>query len=71
MICIIAGSYQEAWIWARGQLLDKNEWFYPNSIVDLYARENFHVIVASGAHAHADFEMIFKTAKDKGSRNRK
>jgi len=71
MICIIAGSYQEAWIWARGQQLAKDEWFFPSKLQDLYNRENFHVLVADGAYRHADFEMIFRIARERGRMNRK
>jgi len=71
VICIIAGSHQEAWVWARGKELDKDEWFYPSSIEDLYKRENFHVIVTGTAYAHADFELMYRIARERGKRNRK
>lgn len=45
MICIIAESYRAAERWANGQMLRRDEWFYPASEEDLYSRSNFHVVV--------------------------
>ncbi len=69
MICIIASNYQEAWTWARGQMLDKSEWFFPNTIQDLYGQQSFHVIVVG--HHHNEFELYFKIAKERGRIGRK
>ncbi len=73
MICIIAGNYDEAWIWARGQLLARNEWFYPESIKDLMERENFHVLVVGSAGQNvpiAYFERAYAVAQTRGRINR-
>ena len=69
MIAIIAGNYKEAQTFARGQLLDDNEWFFLSDIDDLIGKYNFHVIVTSSV---ADtippyrFEKLFSLAKKKG-----
>ncbi len=70
MICILAENYQEAWVWARGQMLAKDEWFFPSKLQDLYGRNNFHVIVAS-VTTHADFELMYRIARERGRINRK
>jgi hypothetical protein len=70
MICIIAGNSQMAWVWARAHMLDKEEWFFPKSMQDLYSKTNFHVLVADGSHERADFEMLFRIARERGKINR-
>jgi len=74
MICLIAGSYQEAKNWAYGQQLDSSEWFYPHEPQDLYGKENFHVLVIGTAGYNIPpsyFERIFSLAKQRGRINRK
>jgi len=74
MICIIAGNYHEALTWARGQLLDKDEWFYPLDVDELRRRENFHVVVVgtAGMNVPANyFEKVLSIAQERGRRNRK
>lgn len=74
MICIIAGNYEEAWRWARGQMLDKSEWFYPKDYSDLDRRENFHVIVVGSAGQNTSpilFENLLQHAHTRGRQNRK
>lgn len=73
MICIIAGNYDEAKIWARGQLLARNEWFYPIDIHDLQQRENFHVLVVGTAGQNVPphyFEKVLAIAQTRGRINR-
>lgn len=69
MICILAGNRLEAEKWATGQLLDDNEWFYPNTEMDLLSRKDFHVLVVgtAGQNVHPKyFERILALAKSQG-----
>ena len=69
MICILAGNLQEARNWAYGQLLDKDEWFYPHDFKDLMERNGFHVIVIGSAGQNvpaAYFERLLHMAKSRG-----
>jgi hypothetical protein len=68
MIAIISGTYKEAKSWAKGQLLEDDEWFYVNDIDDLINRTNFHVLVVGTAdeiNPH-HFEKLFSLARKKG-----
>lgn len=73
VICIIAGNEREAWTWARGQLLSKEEWFYPHDVADLMSRENFHVLVVGSVHQMPStyFERLLNLAKARGKLNRR
>jgi hypothetical protein len=69
MICIIAGNYQEARNWAYGQMLDKDEWFYPEDLEALLKRRNFHVLVVGTAGFNLPqyyFEKLLQLAKQRG-----
>ena len=69
MICIIAGNKIEADRWAFGQLLEKDEYFYPESEIDLFLRKDFHVLVigTAGQNVHPQFfEGILSLAKQRG-----
>jgi fructose-1-phosphate kinase PfkB-like protein len=69
MICILAGNYEEARIWARSQLLANNEWFYPQDESDLIVRTNFHVVVVGTAGQNVPsnyFEKIYRIAQQRG-----
>lgn len=69
IICIIAGNQKEAYQWARGQLLDNNEWFFPHDFHDLQKRTNYHVIVVGSAGQNvpsAYFERFLQMAKERG-----
>lgn len=73
MICLIAGNYREAEMWARGQLLSRDEWFYPYTADDLKSRVNFHVLVVGTAGLNVPpsyFERILSLAKSRGRINR-
>jgi len=73
MICIIAGNYEEAWTWARGQMLSKSEWFYPADLEELQSRCNFHVVVVGSAGQNISpgyFEKVFHLAQTRGRINR-
>lgn len=48
MVCLIASSYRDAVRWAKGQMLNDNEWFYPVTKEDIKARKNFITIVVNG-----------------------
>jgi len=72
-ICVIAGNYQEAITWARGQTLDDDSWFYPFDIEDLKRRSNFHTVVIGSAGQNVPpsyFEKIFNLAQQRGRINR-
>lgn len=45
MICLIAGTQRDAEKWARSQNLRADEWFYPNSVFDIYKKKHFHTIL--------------------------
>jgi hypothetical protein len=69
MICIIAGNEKEAYQWARGQGLSKDEWFYPYDEAALKTRTDFHVIVVGTAGENVPsgfFEKIYSLAKSQG-----
>ncbi len=69
MICIIAGNYEEARIFARAQLLANNEWFYPTGMNDLMQRRNFHVLVIGTAGQNVPpyyFEKVLAVAQTRG-----
>lgn len=68
MLCLIAGSYRKAMLWADSQHLSSDEWFYLSDVDDLIQKANFHVIVldsASDLHP-SHFERIFMLAKQRG-----
>lgn len=69
MICLLAGNYQEAERYAKGNLLSSDEWFYPIDESDLNHRSNFHVIVVGTAGLNVPssyFERILSLAKQRG-----
>lgn len=69
MICLIAGSYQEAVTFARGQFLANNEWFYPHDEDDLRQRTNFHVLVIGTAGENTPpsyFNRVLALAQTRG-----
>lgn len=73
MICILAGNYQEALRYAKGQLLDPDEWFYPTTPDELTTKTNFHVIVVGTAGQNVPssyFERVLSLAKKQGRINR-
>lgn len=46
MICLIASNIQFAKKWARGQNLRDNEWFYAQTIFDIYRfKGEFHTLI--------------------------
>jgi hypothetical protein len=69
MICIISGNYKEAAMWARGQELHNDEWFYPLDEDDLKRRKDFHVVVIGTAGDNVPagyFERVYQLAKSRG-----
>lgn len=68
-ICIIAGNEHEAYMWARNQGLEKDQWFYPKDENDLAFKSNFHVLVVGNAGMNTPssyFERIYQTALRRG-----
>lgn len=68
-LCILAGNYQEALTWAKGQMIDKDSWFYPIDEDDLKQKSNFHVIVIGSAGMNVPpsyFERILSLAHTRG-----
>lgn len=58
-------------MWARGQGLSRDEWFFPVDEHQLMARANFHVIVVGTAGENVTsgyFERIYSLAKQRGRR---
>lgn len=53
MICLIAGTRKDAEKWARAQNFRIDEWFYPDSVFDIYKRKNFHTILV-----HENIDLI-------------
>lgn len=73
VLCLLAGNYSEAIQWAKGQCLDKSEWFYPSDETDLIAKTNFHVLVIGTAGQNVPssyFERIYNLAVQRGKINR-
>lgn len=69
MICIIAGNYQEAVTYARANLLDRDEWFFPVNEEELKKRKNYHVLVVGTAGMNVPssyFNRLLETAKNYG-----
>lgn len=73
MICIIASNFQSALIFAKSQLLEPDEWFYPDDIRNLQKETNFHVLISPSAHTLQPqfFEKLFRIAKERGRIGRK
>ena len=74
MIVIIAGNYNEARTWARGQLLDDDEWVFPMDEYELMKLSNFHTIIVGSAGHNVPpsyFERILSLAKQRGRIGRK
>lgn len=68
-LCIIAGNHHEAKTWARGQMLDDSDWFYPTDESDLNNKSNFYVIVIGTAGVNVPnsyFNRILETAQRRG-----
>lgn len=66
-ICIFAPSEDEANKWARGQNLDKSQYFYPHSIGEIMLKSNFHVIVIGvGNISSSQFESAYNLALERG-----
>lgn len=69
MIMLIAGNYLEAERWAKGQLLDDNEWIFPQDIDVIKSMSNFHVLVVGSAGMNTPasyFERLLSLAKERG-----
>lgn len=74
MICILAGNYLEAERWASGQLLARNEWFFPEDVEALTRKDNFHVIVVGTAGQNVPisyWDRVYTTAQQRGRVNRR
>jgi len=52
MICLIASSYLFARKWAQSQHLRDEEWFYPNTVSELYNKAPYHVITVVDGIEH-------------------
>ena len=68
-ICIIAESELEAYRWAKGQNLEKNQYFYLYSASDLLFKRNFHVILVGNAGQNTPpdvFEKVYNLALQRG-----
>lgn len=73
MICLIAGNYDEAWTFASGQNLAKDEWFYPVDERDLLNRCDFHVLVIGSAGQNVPlswFNRFYELALQRGRTKR-
>lgn len=70
-ICVFAPSEDEANKWARSQLLEKEQYFYPHSIGEIKLKSNFHVIVIGvGNLSASDFERAYNLALERGKLGR-
>lgn len=68
-ICLIAGNFHEAEMFASSQNLEANQWFFPHDPNDLLFKKNFHVIVVGTAGWNfptAMFEKIYELALKRG-----
>lgn len=69
MICLIAGNYLEAQRYAKAQLLENDEWFFPMDESDLLTKKDFHVLVVGTAGMNTPpsyFERVLSLAKTRG-----
>ncbi len=70
-ICIFASNEDEATKWARSQLLEKSQWFYPHSTGEIKLKSNFHVIVIGvGNLSSSEFEQAYNLALERGKLGR-
>lgn len=58
MICLIASSYVYAHKWAQSQHLKRDEWFYPNTVSELYNKAPFHVITVIDGIEHMPNNLL-------------
>lgn len=65
-ICIFAENEEEAKKWARGQNLDKEQYFYAHSERDILFKTNFHVIAIGSSNIPSYFEKIYNLALERG-----
>jgi len=68
-LCLIAGNIHEAKTFARSQMLEDDQYFYPKDVNDLLFRTNFDVLVVGTAGMNTPssyFEKIFQTALLRG-----
>jgi len=66
-ICIFAPNEDDAHRWARSQNLDKTQYFYPHSTLEIMTRHNFHVIVIeTGNISSSEFEKAYNLALQRG-----
>lgn len=68
-ICLIASNELEAYRFARSQNLEKDQYFYPSNINELFFKQNFHVIVVGNVAEKmpsALFEKIYSFALERG-----
>ena len=73
-LCLLAGTYEEARIWARSQNLDSDSWFYPTSEEELKTSMNFYVLVlgTAGFSVPLDyFNRVYSLAQMRGKIGRK
>jgi fructose-1-phosphate kinase PfkB-like protein len=73
VICILAGNYLEARMWASGQLLEDSEWFFPSDFDDIRTKSNFHVVVVGSAGMNvpnAYFNNLLLLCQQRGRMNR-
>jgi hypothetical protein len=73
MICLIAGTKNDAKKWARGQNLGDEEWFHGETLFHIYAKKNFHtIIVPDGIEnlSNNDMNRLLTAAWECGRRGR-
>jgi hypothetical protein len=68
-LCLIAGNYEEALMFAKTQNIPRECWFYPKSINELVFASNFYPIVIGTAGQNIPsftFEHLYSVALERG-----
>ncbi len=68
-ICLIAGNYEEALMFAKSQNIPKECWFYPKNPDELLFSQNFYTLVVGTAGQNLPssmFNKIYELALKRG-----
>jgi hypothetical protein len=68
-LCLIAGNYEEALMFAKSQNIPKECWFYPKNPSELVFASNFYpLVIGSAGHNMPEsiFNKIYNLALERG-----
>jgi hypothetical protein len=68
-LCLLAGNYEEALMFAKTQNIPRECWFYPKNENDLLFNSNFYVLVIGSAGQNVPslfFERVYQLALKRG-----